>query len=72
MLGFLGAVAALFGVARDYSIAATTGMIVFSPGLPPMLGDGFFGYALLGGLAQLLMRLVVGGAGRTLLARTSS
>ena len=60
---------ALFGVARDYAYSVTTRLIVFGPGLIPLLAD-LFAYASAAVVVQLLMRWIVGPAKSDALART--
>ncbi len=50
---------ALFGVARDYLYSVTTGLIVFGPGLLPLIAD-LFAYASGAAVVQLLMYWIVG------------
>lgn len=60
LAGLIG-VAAIVGPARDYAAASITGVIVFSPGIAPVLLDAL---CWAGGLAlvQGIMRLVAGPA----------
>lgn len=60
-LGFLTAFA-LYGVATDYILQATTGLIVLGPGLTPWIGDALVTYAASGALLQLVMRPIAGAA----------
>jgi len=61
---------ALFGVARDFGYSVTTRVIIFGPGLVPLLAD-LFAYGSGAAVVQLLMRLIVGPAQSDALVRTS-
>ena len=60
---------ALLGVMRDYAYSSTTRLIVFGPGLLPLVAD-WFAYASAAALLQLLMYWIVGPPRSDPLART--
>jgi CDP-diglyceride synthetase len=59
---------ALFGVTRDYLYSVTTRLIVFGPGLVPLIAD-LFAYASAAAMVQLLMYWIAGPAQADPLAR---
>ena len=59
---------ALFGVTRDYLYSVTTRLIVFGPGLVPLIAD-LFAYASAAAVVQLLMYWIAGPAQADPLAR---
>lgn len=60
----------VFGLGRDYAVAAVSGVIVFAPGIKTVVGDVVC-WAILLGMAQGVMRLIAGPAKYDRLARTS-
>jgi len=69
LAAFLG-IAGILGPARDYAGAAVTGVIVFAPGIVPLLADALCWIAGMAAI-QGLMRLIAGPARGDRLARTS-